>query len=471
MYGTQFAQTIPPRSLDSDQSHFLRQLAGSDLTVNRDLTWVTGDSDRQATLQGDPTLDDWFDQSVKIASSPTFAGLVLSSMDGVVKASAGVLAGSAGFSDLAPASADVDMGSFAFTARQLQSDAPAGTAPLIVVSTDLVSNLNADLLDGQHAAAFSLAGHSHTFLNLTDAPSDYTGQANKTVSVKVTEDGLEFTAASGGSTFDDSLFQIYDNLDNTKKLAFEASGIATLTTRTITMPNNDVNLGTDFAAAGHTHALTDLSDVDTTGVSTGNFLQKSAGDWVDFDLFGTGNIWSADQKFTAEIQIGDASHSLSASGADTIYDVPSSGAHAFHVNEILTARIGNGEFLMDQAAAGTFAFNWASNNVLYVRVDGVNKYRFESSAFRPASNGIQEIGSASLAFGKVWANDLRAKGEDAVGTAGWVTYTGTTTQTTGAAISLGKLKGKAETGPATAAQWGWLKILHGSTSAWVPVWR
>ena len=83
MYGTQFAQTIPPRALDSDQSHFLRYLAGSDLSANRDLTWLTGDADRQATLQGDPTLDDWFNQNVKTSASPTFAGL---GVDGVVTA-------------------------------------------------------------------------------------------------------------------------------------------------------------------------------------------------------------------------------------------------------------------------------------------------------------------------------------------------------------------------------------------------
>ena len=83
MYGTQFAQTIPPRALDSDQSHFLRHLAGSDLSGNRDLTWVTGDADRQANLQGDPTLDDWFDQSVKSSASPTFAEL---GVDGVITA-------------------------------------------------------------------------------------------------------------------------------------------------------------------------------------------------------------------------------------------------------------------------------------------------------------------------------------------------------------------------------------------------
>ncbi len=45
--------------------------------------------------------------------------------------------------------------------------------------------------------------------------------------------------------------------------------------------------------------LNDLGDVDTTGVATGDFLQKSAGDWVDFDLFAAANTWSDTQDFSS----------------------------------------------------------------------------------------------------------------------------------------------------------------------------
>ncbi len=41
------------------------------------------------------------------------------------------------------------------------SSAPSGTPPLSVSSSTLVSGLNCDLLDGFHAASFSLTGHSH----------------------------------------------------------------------------------------------------------------------------------------------------------------------------------------------------------------------------------------------------------------------------------------------------------------------
>lgn len=53
---------------------------GTDLTSNRTLTIATGDSDRTITLSGNPTLDDWFDQAVKAASTPTFATALLNSL-------------------------------------------------------------------------------------------------------------------------------------------------------------------------------------------------------------------------------------------------------------------------------------------------------------------------------------------------------------------------------------------------------
>jgi hypothetical protein len=48
----------------------------------------------------------YLDQGVKTTDSPTFAGLTLTAMSGVVKATAGVFSGGAGHSDLAGVSAD-----------------------------------------------------------------------------------------------------------------------------------------------------------------------------------------------------------------------------------------------------------------------------------------------------------------------------------------------------------------------------
>ena len=63
--------------LDTNASHDLIIKPGSDLTADRILTITTGDAARSITLNGNPTLNDWFDQSVKAAASPSFAGVTL----------------------------------------------------------------------------------------------------------------------------------------------------------------------------------------------------------------------------------------------------------------------------------------------------------------------------------------------------------------------------------------------------------
>ena len=67
---------------DTNASNTLAIVPGSDLTLDRTLTVTTGDASRTITLNGNPTLNDWFDQSVKTSASPTFAGLTLSGLAG-----------------------------------------------------------------------------------------------------------------------------------------------------------------------------------------------------------------------------------------------------------------------------------------------------------------------------------------------------------------------------------------------------
>lgn len=57
------------------------------------------------------------------------------------------------------------------TSGQLEIPVATGTSPFLVSSTTVVSNLNADLLDGYHASSFSLTSHTHDYVperNRTD---------------------------------------------------------------------------------------------------------------------------------------------------------------------------------------------------------------------------------------------------------------------------------------------------------------
>lgn len=66
------------RLMDTDETHGVTVNIGSNLTAERALSLVTGDADRTVTLSGNPTLSDWFDQSVKSTASPTFAAPIAS---------------------------------------------------------------------------------------------------------------------------------------------------------------------------------------------------------------------------------------------------------------------------------------------------------------------------------------------------------------------------------------------------------
>ncbi len=79
--------------------------------------------------------------------------------------------GAAGTGDLkadgtVPLTANWDVGAYKITANQLASDVATGTAPFVVSSTTVSTNLNADLLDGAEGSAYSLVA------DIDDVPVD-----------------------------------------------------------------------------------------------------------------------------------------------------------------------------------------------------------------------------------------------------------------------------------------------------------
>lgn len=163
----------------------------------------------------------------------------------------------------------------------------------------IVTDLNALLTDSTGASMsgkyFSLvlwgsasetgSGHSKMYINLpggsyntqTDLEDDVSGYSNfeipadfKSTGFLIAEWKLRHQVASGGTwtsieqidlrgkipgqtagggtavptEFDDSLFRIFDDGDDSKKIAFQASGIASGNTRTITMIDADLDLNT-----------------------------------------------------------------------------------------------------------------------------------------------------------------------------------------------------------------------------------
>ena len=83
-------------------------------------------------------------------------------------------------------SGDWDAGSHKITAEQLESDVTTGTAPLVVASTTVVANLNADQVDGKESTALVLVDGSQTLTSDWDAGSH-----------KITAEQLESDVTTG----------------------------------------------------------------------------------------------------------------------------------------------------------------------------------------------------------------------------------------------------------------------------------
>jgi len=106
-------------------------------------------------------------------------------------------------------------------------------------------------------------------------------------------------AVIGDVEFRDTEWRVFDDIDNTKKIAFQVSGVSAATTRVITMPDADVDLGAipDPTVLLHTvgngggnpegYITTETAKLDTAGEalvkSTGANIQNQCTAWVLFN--------------------------------------------------------------------------------------------------------------------------------------------------------------------------------------------
>lgn len=119
----------------------------------------------------------YIDQDVTSGSSPTFDGTNFSGIqdealdDTYIKADGTV-----------QLSSDWDAGSHKVKAEQLESDIVTGTAPLLVSSTTLVSNFNADQLDNQEGSYY-LDRSNHTGNQIASTISDFDTEVSNNTDV------------------------------------------------------------------------------------------------------------------------------------------------------------------------------------------------------------------------------------------------------------------------------------------------
>lgn len=138
-----------------------------------------------------------------------------------------------------------------------------------------------------------------TKIGVSGIPTNYSAATN---TVQDHLAGIDTALANAAAVeFSDSTFRIKDNLDATKKIAFEASAITTATVRTITMPDANVNLAdaNNAILKDGTRAFTadqPMGGFKLTGLAAGS----AAGHSVRYEqaiLVSGANAFAADQSF------------------------------------------------------------------------------------------------------------------------------------------------------------------------------
>ena len=197
------------------------------------------------------------------------------------------------------------------TPVQITSTLGTGTAPFSIASTTVVGNLNADLLDGQHASAFATAGHTHSsydratsvlsgaevFSNLVVSKGIVTGTATRTLTLANL--GIGSWAGSGNITT-----------------------VGTLSSGTVPWARL-TGLPSTWAPSAHTH----LYAGSTTAGGAADSVAKSltikikSGTTPDTDLyvFNGATARTLDIKQGSNITLTAAASSLTIAATDTTY--------------------------------------------------------------------------------------------------------------------------------------------------------
>ena len=132
-----------------------------------------------------------------------------------------------------------DAGAYEVRALTLESDVATGTAPLTIASTTAVTNLNADLLDGNHAAAFMLADGTIPLTANWDVGA-YTLTGTRFISDIAT--GTSPFACSSTTVVTNLNADLLDGAHKPTGAIVGTTDTQTLTNKTLTAP--DINGGT-----------------------------------------------------------------------------------------------------------------------------------------------------------------------------------------------------------------------------------
>jgi hypothetical protein len=241
--------------------------------------------------------------------------------------------------------------------------------------------------------------------------------------------GTDTTQTLTNKTMTDSSFTIADDGDSTKKVAFQCSGIATATTRTITIPDHSSTLATTGGSQTFTSKVYNGLRTTMTAVKTSNYTITTSDDIVLGDASGGA--------FTLTMPAANVSGRL--------YEIVNCGSGT---NQITVARNGSDTFEGISTTSVTSITLGTYGERLVLAADGTSKWYVVAHSYPQAWQSYTPTGGWTNGGGTVtYAGKWRRVG-DSMELEAVVTTTGSVTGTTfslnlptGYTIDTAKLSG------------------------------
>jgi len=205
-----------------------------------------------------------------------------------------------------------------------------------------------------------------------------------------------------GNEFADNLFRIFDDIDGTRKLAFQVGGIAAGTTRTLTVQNASGTIPLLDGSAGaqvfsnviQMNAIFDLDGNDLVlDVDADSKFVTSVDDVLTLNLLGSAQfIWN-----TTRFDISAKDMQLS--------EIANPGAPGATAGRIFLDSVDN--TLKVRKSSGTVSLEGGgppfndNQDIIQDDVDNTKKLRFSLASFATATTSI--IGSNTLTAGRTWS--------------------------------------------------------------------
>lgn len=167
------------------------------------------------------------------------------------------------------------------------------------VNTLWVQDLQLNNSSGWTLAGITSLHPGSSLVGDDSGANPYTNFTATAATVRGALRGIDAALAATGSTQLDGTFRIENTSDPTKKIAFDASSISTATTRTITMPDANVNLGLIATAIQRAGTVAFTANQPMGGfILTGLGAGTTAGNSVRYEqaiLISGVNAWTANQ--------------------------------------------------------------------------------------------------------------------------------------------------------------------------------